>query len=83
MITMVMCFQSSDVIDMQMSTKPITFQRARSGWFFRQDKSVSGLRFLCFSAMFRCTKLVWIGLEMTITSCIVIVIGKENRNERL
>ena len=32
---------SSDIIDASMSTKPITFNRLQSGWFFRQDKSVS------------------------------------------
>ncbi|CAD5214849.1 unnamed protein product [Bursaphelenchus xylophilus] len=30
---------SSDIVDMHMSTKPITFERAKSGWIFRQEKT--------------------------------------------
>ncbi|KAI6197352.1 hypothetical protein M3Y94_01214000 [Aphelenchoides besseyi] len=30
---------SADVVDARMSTKPITFNRARSGWIFRQDRT--------------------------------------------
>ncbi|KAI6218180.1 Ankyrin repeat-containing protein [Aphelenchoides fujianensis] len=30
---------SADVVDARMSTKPITFSRARSGWIFRQDRT--------------------------------------------
>lgn len=32
---------SSDIVAAQMSTKPITFSRAQSGWLFREDRSVS------------------------------------------
>lgn len=31
----------SDIVAAQMSTKPITFSPAQSGWFFKEDKSVS------------------------------------------
>lgn len=31
---------SSDIVTTRMSTKPIVFERARSGWFFPEDKSV-------------------------------------------
>jgi hypothetical protein len=34
---------SSDIINASMSTKPITFNRLRTGWIFRQDKSVGFL----------------------------------------
>uniref|UniRef100_A0A1I7Z3Z2 ANK_REP_REGION domain-containing protein n=1 Tax=Steinernema glaseri TaxID=37863 RepID=A0A1I7Z3Z2_9BILA len=30
---------SSDIVSVQMSTKPITFERAYSGWIFKQEKS--------------------------------------------
>ena len=32
---------SSDIMAAQMSTKKITFDRAQSGWFFKDDKTVS------------------------------------------
>lgn len=32
---------SSDIVAVQMSTKSITFTRAQSGWFFREDRKVS------------------------------------------
>lgn len=46
--------QSSDIIDASMSTKPITFNRLQTGWFFRQDKSVRFLKIkLIFMVLFR------------------------------
>lgn len=32
---------SSDIMAAQMSTKSITFTKAQSGWFFREDRKVS------------------------------------------
>lgn len=32
---------SSDIVAAQMSTKSITFVRAQSGWFFRENRTVT------------------------------------------
>lgn len=40
---------SHDIVSVQMSTKPIQFNRAMSGWFFKSEKSVSDLGGLVLS----------------------------------
>ena len=43
---------SSDIVSAQISTKPITFTKIQSGWFFKEDRkfaiyhAVAGLQFL-------------------------------------
>jgi hypothetical protein len=39
---------SSDIVSAQMSTKPINFQRAFTGWIFKREKSVSTIETLSY-----------------------------------